>query len=186
MEGFRLDGGTLRDKDGHEVEFSLITNADSRARGAMAAVIQDDLKRIGIRVNIVALDFRSLVERIARTGQYEACLLGFSNVETAPSEAMNVWLSSGAQHAWWPLQKTPATPWEARIDRLALQQASEPSRAARKKAFDELQKIIVEEEPVIYLVNPDRLVAVSPALRDAKPVTAPPGVLWNLFSLRAP
>lgn len=182
-EGFRLSDGVLRDRAGHAVEFSIVTNAGNRAREAMAALIQDDLGRIGIRVNIVKLDFSSLIDRIAKTSGYEACLLGFANVATEPTEQMNLWLSSGAQHTWWPGQKSPATPWEARIDRLALAQASEPSRAARKKAFDEIQKIVVAEEPIIYLVNPDYLVAISPSVRDAKPVVASPQVLWNAASL---
>ena len=98
-------------------------------------------------------------------------------------EQMNVWLSAGAEHAWWPLQKTPATPWEARIDKLELLQASEPARALRKKAFDEVQRIAVEQEPIIYLVNADYLAAISPALRGVQPVTAPPQILWNIESL---
>jgi peptide/nickel transport system substrate-binding protein len=183
-DGFVLRDGVLRDRDGHTVEFSLITNAGNRPREAMAAVIQDDLKRIGVQVNIVTLDFNSLLERMTKTFNYEACLLGFSNVEADPIEQMNVWLSSGAQHAWWPLQKMPATPWESRIDQLELLQASEPSRDARKKAFDEVQRIVVEQEPIIYLVNPDYLVAVSPSLKAAQPVTAPPQILWNIESLR--
>ena len=183
-DGFHLLGGVLRDGADHPVEFSIITNAGNRTRQAMAAVIQDDLKKIGIKVNIVTLDFSSLIERIARTGQYEACLLGFTSVEIEPTEQMNVWLSSGAQHAWHPMEKTPATPWEARIDQLELAQASEASRAARKKAFDELQKIAVDEEPIIYLVNPDYLVAISPLLKGVQPVAAPPQTLWNIESIR--
>jgi peptide/nickel transport system substrate-binding protein len=183
-EGFTLKGGVLRDKSGHPVEFSLITNAGNRPREAMAAIIQDDLRKIGIRVNIVTLDFSSLIERIAKTSQYEAGLLGFANVEIDPLEQMNVWLSSGAQHAWWPSQKSPATPWEARIDQLELLQASEPSRELRKKAFDEVQRIAVEQEPIIYLVNPDYLSAISPSVRGLEPVAAPPQVLWNIEWLR--
>ncbi len=99
-------------------------------------------------------------------------------------EQMNVWLSSGEQHEWWPLQKTPATPWEARIDKLELLQASEPVRALRKKAFDEVQRIAVEQEPIVYLVNPDYLTAISPSLHGVQPVTAPPQILWNIESLR--
>jgi peptide/nickel transport system substrate-binding protein len=182
-EGFVQKDGTLRDRDGHAVEFSLITNSGSRPREAMAAVIQDDLRKIGIQVNIVTLDFSSLIERISKTSQYEACLLGFSNVETDPIEQMNVWLSSGPQHQWWPLQKTPATPWEARIDKLELLQASEFSRELRKKAVDEVQRIAVEQEPFIYLVNPDYLAAISPSVRGVQPVTAPPQILWNIESL---
>jgi peptide/nickel transport system substrate-binding protein len=150
----------------------------------MAAVIQDDLRKIGIQVNIVTLDFSSLIERITKTSQYEACLLEFANVEIDPMEQMNVWLSSGAEHAWWPLQKTPAMPWEARIDQLELRQASEPSRPLRKKAFDEVQRIVVEQEPIIYLVNPDYLTAISPSLRGVQPVTSPPQILWNVEYLK--
>lgn len=183
-EGFTLRDGVLRDREGHAVEFSLITNAGNRPREAMAALIQEDLRAIGIRVNIVTLDFSSLIERIMKTSQYEAGLLGLANVEIDPSEQMNVWLSSGPMHAWWPSQKSPATPWEARIDKLLLQQASEPSRGLRKKAFDEVQRILAEQEPIIYLVNPDYLVAISPSLHGAQPSAAPPRILWNIEWLR--
>lgn len=182
-EGFTLRDGVLRDRDGHAVEFSLITNAGNRSREAMAAVIQDDLRAVGMRVNIVTLDFSSLIERIAKTSQYEAGLLGLANVEIDPSAQMNVWLSSGAMHAWWPSQKQPATPWEGAIDKLVLRQASEPSRELRKKAFDEVQKIVAEQEPIIYLINPDYLAAISPALRGTQPSAAPPQVLWNIERL---
>jgi peptide/nickel transport system substrate-binding protein len=183
-DGFVLRDGVLRDREGHPVEFSLVTNAGNRPREAAAAVIQDDLRKLGIRVNIATLDFGSLLERVTKTFDYEAALLGFANVEADPIEQMNVWLSSGPQHEWWPLQKSPATAWEARIDQLELLQASEPSRELRRKAFDEVQRIAVENEPILYLVNPDYLAAISPSLRGVQPVVAPPQVLWNVESLR--
>ena len=182
--GFTFRDGVLRDGEGHAVEFSLITNAGNRPRERMAALIQDDLRKIGIRMNIVTLDFGSLIERIAKTRDYESCLLGFANVEVDPSEQMNVWLSSGAQHAWWPEEKSPVTPWEARIDRLELDQASNGSREARKRAIDEVQRIAVEQEPIIYLVNPDYLAAIAPALKGTQPAVAPPQILWNIEWLR--
>lgn len=183
-EGFVLRDGILHDKDGHAVEFSLITNSGNRPREAMAAVIQEDLRGIGIRVNIVTLDFNSLIERIMKTSQYEAGLLGFDNVDVNPAEQMNVWLSSGAMHAWWPSQKSPGTPWEAHIDKLELAQGSEPSRELRKKSFDEVQRIIVEQEPLVFLVNPDYLAAISPSLHGTQPGAAPPQILWNIEWLR--
>lgn len=183
-EGFTLRDGVLRDKDGHAVEFSLITNTGNRPRAAMAALIQADLGKIGIRVNIVALDFGSLIERIAKTSQYEACLLGFTNMAADPNDQMSVWLSSGTQHFWRPSQKAPSTGWEARIDRLALASASEPSRDLRRKAFNEVQRILVEQEPVIYLVNPDYLSAISPSVRGIRPTALFPQSLSDIESLR--
>ncbi len=183
-EGFTLRDGELHDRDGHLVEFSLITNSGNRPREAMAAVLQDDLRAIGIKVNIVTLDFSSLIERIMKTSQYEAALLGLANTEIDPSAEMNVWLSSGPMHAWWPSQKSPATTWEAAIDKLELAQASEPLRDKRKKYFDEVQRIVVEQEPIIYLVNPDCLAAIAPSLHGTRPAAAPPQILWNIEWLR--
>jgi peptide/nickel transport system substrate-binding protein len=182
--GFMLRDGILRDHEGHAVEFSIITNSGNRSREAMATLIQADLLEIGIRLNIVTLDFGSLIERIMKTGQYEAALLGVVNVEADPVGVMEIWLSSGSLHAWWPSQKSPVTSWEARIDELEMEQVSEPSRDLRKKAFDEVQRVAIEQEPMIYLVNPDYLIAISPSLRGVQPTAAPPQILWNSEGLR--
>jgi peptide/nickel transport system substrate-binding protein len=183
-EGFTLGGDILRDKDGRAVEFSLITNAGNKARRETAALIQADLRKIGIQIGVVTLDFGSLMDRITKTSQYDACLLGFTNMVIDPNDQMNFWLSSGPQHAWWPEQKSPATAWEARIDQLVLAQASEPSRELRRQAFNEVQKTMVEQEPVIYLVNPDYLAAVAPSLHDIGFTAIFPQLLSNIETLR--
>ena len=74
-DGFTLRDGVLRDRTGHAVEFSLITNAGNIPREKMAPLIQADLVKLGIKVDIVTLDFNSLVDRIAKTFDYEAVML---------------------------------------------------------------------------------------------------------------
>jgi len=188
QDGFRLNGDTLRDRDGHVVEFSLITNAGSKIRAQMGAMVQQDWKKIGIRLNFTPLEFQSLIERITRTQQYEACLLGLTNVELDPSAGGNVWVSSSTHHAWNPGQKTPATPWESEIDALMKAQATTMNPQIRKKAFDRVQEIISDEAPMLFLVNPSVLAAVSPAVRNAAPSPLPPHLYWNIehLSLAAP
>ncbi|MEP6714123.1 MAG: ABC transporter substrate-binding protein [Terriglobia bacterium] len=183
-EGFALRNGVLRGPDGHAVEFSLATNSGSQTRASAAALIQSDLKQIGVGVNIVSLDFGSLMERMTKSLDYDAVLLGFKNVDPDPGDEMNVWLSSGPHHAWWPSEKAPATPWEAQIDQLELRQASEATRDGRKKAIDRLQRVIADQEPIIYLVNPDFLYAISPAVKGLQPSISPPQILWNVEWLR--
>ena len=179
-DGFQFDGRTLRDRGGNPVEFSLITNAGSKTRTQMGTVLQQDLMKIGIRVNFLPIEFQSLIERITQTAQYEACLLGLTNLEIDPNTQMNVWLSSGTLHSWNPEQAKPATPWEAEIDRLAHWQHSTIDRGARKRAFDRLQEIVAEEAPMVILVHPDVLVAVSPRVRNALPSALPPHLYWNV------
>ena len=174
----------MKDRAGNTVQFSLVTNAGNKIRARAAAMIQQDLARIGIRVNVVTLDFPSLIERITRSFDYEACLLGFSNVELDPNTQMNVWLSSGANHPWSPSQKIPATAWEAEIDRLMRAQASNTDPKQRKAHFDRVQEIVSEEAPVIYIAHRNSLVAVSPQVRNAAPVVLRPQAYWNIDRLQ--
>jgi peptide/nickel transport system substrate-binding protein len=180
---FSLRDGVLRDRSGHAVEFSLITNAGNLPREKMAPLIQSDLAKLGMKLDIVTLDFNALIGRIARTVDYDAALLSI-NLEVDPMEAMNVWMSSGEHHAWWLREKSPATPWEARIDELEKIQASSASRDVRKKAFDEVQLIAEQQEPIVYLVNPDYLCAIAPRVKGARPSVTPPQIWWNVEWLR--
>jgi peptide/nickel transport system substrate-binding protein len=182
-DGFRLANGALKDKDGNPVVFSLITNAGNKSRERMATMIQEDLQKIGIQVNVVTLDFPSLIERMTQTFDYEAILLGLTNVGLDPSEQMNVWLSSSENHQWNPSEKSPETPWEAEIDRLMRAQASAADAKKRKESFDRVQQIAVEQAPFIYLVNRNALSAVSANVQGANPVILVPQTYWNVERL---
>jgi peptide/nickel transport system substrate-binding protein len=178
-DGFRMENGALKDKDGNEVVFSIITNAGSKTRERMAVLIQDDLQKIGIHVNVVTLDFPSLIERMTQSFDYEAIILGLTNVDLDPNGEMNVWLSSSENHQWNPQQKAPETSWEAEIDRLMRLQASSTDAKKRKEAFDRVQEIAVEQEPFIFLINKNALSAVATTVHGAAPVILSPQTFWN-------
>lgn len=181
-DGFHQDGGVLYDRLGNAVQFSIATNSGNKLHERMLTLIQEDLAHLGIRVRIVAIDFPSLIERITRTFDYDACLLPFSP-GLDPSGQMNIWLSSGANHQWSPQQTKPATAWEADLDRFMLLQASAMDAKKRKEAFNRVQEIAHEEVPFIYLVHPNALCAVSSRLRNASPALLRPHVFWNVEHL---
>jgi peptide/nickel transport system substrate-binding protein len=182
-DGFRAQGDTLVDAQGHAVEFSIMTNAGNQARERMAQMIQQDLKEIGVRLNVVRLDYSAIIERLTQSFNYEACLLGLTNVDLDPDSQMNVWLSSAANHQWNPNQTSPSTPWEAEIDRLMRAQNAELNRAKRKVLFDQVQEIVSDQAPFLYLVNKNVLVAMSPGIRNAAPAVLRPQTVWNIESL---
>jgi peptide/nickel transport system substrate-binding protein len=182
--GFRLEGETLRDSSGNRVEFTVITNSGNKSREQMVAMIEQDLSQIGIKVNLVTLDFPALIERIARTFEYEACLLGLVNTDLDPNSQMNVWLSSAENHQWNPKQSKPASSWEAELDRLMHAQASAVSDEKRKADWDRVQQIVAEQQPFIYLVNKDAMSAISPAVVGSSPSVLDPHAFWNAEVLR--
>jgi peptide/nickel transport system substrate-binding protein len=178
-DGFRRQNGTLFDRAGNTVEFSIVTNAGSKPRERMAVMVQEDLGKLGIKVNVVTLDFPSLIERISQKFNYEAAMLGFRNVDLDPNGQMNIWLSSAENHAWNPQQNSPETAWEAEIDRLMRIQASAVDPKKRKESFDRVQEIVSEQTPMIYLVNQNALSAISSAVEGANPGILSPQTFWN-------
>jgi len=183
QEGFRLQGTTLLDREGHAVEFSIITNAGNKPRERMATMVQQDLGKIGINVHVVTLDFASLLDRITGSYNYEGALLGMANTDLDPNEQMNLWLSSADNHQWNPRQKSPETAWEAEIDRLMKEQAASLEPVTRKACFDRVQEIAVEQQPFIFLVYKNALSAVSATVANASPVVLRPQTYWNIETL---
>jgi len=182
--GFHKSGSSLVDAGGHAVKFSILTNAGNAARLKIATLIQQDLAAIGMQVTVVALDFPALIDRLMHKQDYEACLLGLSNVEPDPNTQMNMWISSSPNHQWDPSEKTPATPWEAQIDKLMQEQGTALLQKNRKLAFDQVQQIVADEQPFIYLVYPNTLYALSPSLVGVEPSIFQPGLIWNIANVR--
>jgi peptide/nickel transport system substrate-binding protein len=176
---WRQGDGTLIDCRGAPVEFSVITSSSSHQRTEMATMIQQDLRELGIRLQVVPLEFHSMLDRVFETHDYEAAVMGLGGGDVDPNSQMNVWLSSGDDHLWNPRQAHPATSWEAEIDRLMRKQMSTLVFEDRKRLYDRVQQIEVEEVPVVFLVSPSLLVAAKDRVRNFEPAILDSHTLWN-------
>jgi peptide/nickel transport system substrate-binding protein len=174
---------TLLDSEGKPVEFSILTSSSNADRAKMATLIQDDLKQLGMRVQVVPLEFRSLLDRVTQTKEYDACVMGIASFDADPNTDINVWLSSGGTHLWNPSQGHPATAWEAEIDRLIGEQMTARTFAQRKKLYDRAQEILAENQPMIFLASPDILAGAKNSLGNFHPAVLEPYILWNVEQL---
>jgi peptide/nickel transport system substrate-binding protein len=173
----------LLDPEGKPVEFSILTSSSNADRTKMATLIQDDLKQLGMRVQIVPIEFRSLIDRVTQTKEYDSCLLGLASLDADPNSDLNVWLSSGGTHLWNPAQARPSTAWEAEIDRLMEQQLSTLGYDQRKKLYDRVQEILAENQPMIFLASPDILVGAKNSIANFHAAVLEPYILWNVEQL---
>jgi peptide/nickel transport system substrate-binding protein len=172
-------GNTLLDRSGIPVEFTIITSASNVQRTKMATMIQADLNDLGIQVQVVPLEFHSMLDRIFQTHDYEAAVLGLGAGDVDPSAEMNVWMSSGNDHVWDLGESHPATRWEAEIDRLMQDQLSTLKPEKRKALYDRVQEILAEELPIVCLASPDILVGAKNDVQNLKPALLDPHTLWN-------
>ncbi len=169
----------LFDGAGNRVEFTMIVPAENEPRKLMAAVIQEDLAKLGMNVTVAPVDFQGLTERWTTSFDYDAILLGSSLTATDPSGFAGFLTSSGGVHQWRPKQVKPATEWEAKIDQLFARQAQETDPAARKKTFDEIQTIIAEEMPIVPIVSRHIVSAANAKVGNIATSSVLPYSLWN-------
>jgi len=176
--------GVLTDDAGHPVEFTLLTNNNNNIRLALCTAIQENLRKIGVKVIVMPVEFNSLVDKLRATYDWEADVLGFT-VTAEPYNGRNIWMSSGILHIWQPLQKQPATPWEAEIDKLFDAAATEPDIKKRKTLYDRWQAIMYEQQPMVLLVAEDALAAARNRLTNIRPNGLPgptlPLIRWNCY-----
>lgn len=159
--GFKdRDGdGILEDPEGHDLKFTLITNAGNKERETIGNIIKEDLKKIGIEVHFQPIDFNSLVSRLtAPPYEWEAVIIGLTG-SIDPHFGRNVWHSSGTLHMWYPRQKEPATEWEKRVDELIDRGAIELDSRKRVEIYREAFKIITEQQPMIFIATPKSMLA---------------------------
>jgi peptide/nickel transport system substrate-binding protein len=175
--------GTLVDGGGARVEFTVLTNAANASRVQLATILQDDLRQLGMGVQVVPLENRALLDRVFQTHDYEAAVMTLGSGDVDPTSEMGVWLSSGPTHLWHPGQAQPATPWEREIDDLMRRQLVTRDPQERKRLYDRVQALVAESLPLIPLVSPNVLVATREGLGNFRPAILDHHVLWNADEL---
>jgi peptide/nickel transport system substrate-binding protein len=168
----------LEDDKGTEARFSVLTYRGNTSLERSAAVLRDDLRPLGIAVDVSPIEQNTLIDRMLK-GDFDAIFFVVSSTALDPAMNLDFWLSSGASHMWNIGQKTPATEWEREIDQLMLKQVATLDEAERKRMFDQVQDIFAENLPAIYFVAPRFYMAVSTRVGDLTPSILRPQLLWN-------
>lgn len=172
--------GKLLDSKNNEVSFTILTNAENTTRQSIGVIIQDDLKKLGIKVNLRPLDFNTLIGR-SDSGDWEAIIIGFTGGFFEPNEGANVWKLSGRLHMFDQKPHKPRD-WELEIDKIFNEATRYVDFKKRKSLYDRFQEIVYDKLPFIYLVSPLRIVAIQNDLGNVNP-TIYGGAIYNLESI---
>jgi peptide/nickel transport system substrate-binding protein len=174
--------GMLEDAAGAPARFSIVTQQGHTIRQRTVAVVQEQLRQAGIGVDVTGLDPGALFARWSH-GDYDAIYFGVQASATDPGLNPQFWLSSGNFHFWNPRQGSPASSWERQIDDLFRKQSVAPGLADRQRLMTDVQRVLVDELPVIYFVAPRVTLAVSGRVLNARPAPQIPQLLWSADTL---
>ena len=82
-------------------------------------------------------------------------------------------------HVWFPRQATPSTPWEAEIDRIFRAASLERDPRRVVALLDDFQRVMAEEQPILFLVSKVRSMACRPDVANFRPAPLEPAVHWT-------
>ena len=169
------DGDGIRDKAGVSLKFSISTS-DEPARLAAARQIAGDLANIGIAVEIRAVPFADLVDRVARLREFDALLVGITvgnDPDPYPFFHSSQVGDPGDNFSGY---STLA------MDRLLEQARRTVDQSKRRELFGQVFNAIAADLPVVFLYDSDYLYAQSKAVKGFRvaPVNDPAQRFWNV------
>ena len=169
----------LEDVKGTEARFSVLTYQGNTSLERGSAILRDELKQIGVAVDVVTMEQGALVQRMLQ-GQFESIMFFFTSTNLDPAMNPDLWLSSGSAHIWNIGQAKPATDWEKEIDDKMVTVMSSLDQAERHRVFNEIQQIFANNLPAVYFVAPRLYMATSTRVGGLSPSILRPQLLWDV------
>ncbi|MBV8202987.1 MAG: hypothetical protein JOZ15_20405 [Acidobacteria bacterium] len=161
--------GVLR-RGGKPFAFELSTNAGNQQRVDALVMIQEQLRRIGVRAEPRQVEFNSLMQRLD-AGDFDATLAGTSMDTsldlTTPFHSREIGSSNLTRYS------------NPEVDRLIDHSMSQPDIALARPDLDRIQEILHREQPYTFLWESQRLSGVDRRLHGVAP-----SMLYSFYDLK--
>jgi len=151
------NGDGYIDKNSTNLEFKLMTNIGSQVREDALVIIQEMLKKVGVKVVPHRLEWSVYVEKLVAR-DYDAVLIGMMSATKV--DVFPVWHSSMCGPDGFNLSCYKNN----KIDELITATRTIVDRQAAIPLWYQLQDIIVDEQPATFLWIPERLVGLDSRL----------------------
>ncbi|MEW6533903.1 MAG: peptide-binding protein [Thermodesulfobacteriota bacterium] len=165
------DGDGILDKDGEPFAFTIITNQGNEQRKNAAIIIQRDLKKVGIKVDIRVLEWSAFLKNFLGKRRFDAVLCGWS-LDVDPDQ-WELWHSTMVNEH----QLNHVGYRNPEVDRLLELGVSSYDPVERKETYDKLQEILAEDQPYTFLWIREELDIIHSRFYGIEP--GPMGIDYN-------
>ena len=148
------DNDGVREREGHPLALRLLVPNTSSIRGSMSLLAQQQLRQVGVRVELVQLDFPSYMERRG-AGAFDIDFSA-SLQDPSPSGLVQSWSCSGSSN----VAKYCDPAMDSVLDRAILARDSSQSR------WHEVLRRIEEDAPAAFLYAQTYAFVVNRRFRD--------------------
>jgi peptide/nickel transport system substrate-binding protein len=155
------DGDGTLERNGRAFEFDLLTPAGNNLRRDMALLIQADLARVGVRCRPREVESAALLA-LLDAGDFDASLTAYT--EGTKIELASVWATPSSEGGSYNF----AGYSNPEVDGLIAEADAAADFRTAKPILDRIQELIVADQPVTFLYESDKLVAVNRRIRGAR------------------
>jgi peptide/nickel transport system substrate-binding protein len=155
------DNDGILDKDGKKFEFTLSSSAGNQLKSDVAVITQEQLGKIGIKVNIELIEWTTFIDKI-QSKNFDACVNGWSTpyyVDPTP-----VFHSDATDMFNFVSYSNPV------VDRLIEKGRMQMDQAAAADTWKKFHKIIYDDQPYTFLFWIDQVVAVKSRYKNVRPL----------------
>ena len=157
--GWRAGADGMRARNGRPLEFGLLVPSSSAPRMRYAVLIQEQLRNVGIRVNIQSMDFNAFAER-QDGGNFDAALMAQATDPTPATTRQN-WSASGIP----PAGQNNARYDNPRVDALLDSSLNTFDAARGRDQYRRAVQMIVDEVPAVWLYDVLTIAGVHKRIR---------------------
>jgi len=178
--GWKLEEDGIFAKDGRKLAFSLAFPTGNRSREIVASVIGQQLKEVGIAVEIKPIDTKIFFADVLKKRGFETVMYAW--VAGIDPDNLSLWHSKRipSRNNGYEGQNYPG--WRnAEIDALTEQGARTIDIAGRKQIYFRIQDIIVQEHPVVPLYFRSNIDVVKNSVVNFHSNPTPTGNLWGAW-----
>lgn len=165
----------LKEAGAENLEFTILVNQGNKEREKTAVILQQQYKKVGVKVNVRVLEWSALLKIINAPKdpkEFDAIIIGWS-LGLDP-DGYSIWHSSQYPKGFNFIKyKNPE------VDKLLEEGRTTIEKAERKKIYAKLWKAIAEDQPYIFLWYPKAVAGVRDRVGGlSKP--GPAGLFLNI------
>lgn len=170
--GWKTGQSGFLEKDGKRFDFTIITNQGNEARLKAAQIIKEQLKTIGITMNIKVLEWQAMLHEFIDKKRFEAVLMGWAL--SRDPDLYDIWHSSKTKEGAFNFISYK----NEEVDALLLDGRRTFDYGKRKQVYRRIHEILAEEQPYTFLYVPDALPVLHKRFKGVE--KAPIGI-WHDF-----
>lgn len=166
------------EKGGRKFEFTILTNQGNKERELAATIIQEQLKKIGIKVNVRILEWSTLIHQYMDKKNFDTILLGWNM--TPDPDCYDIWASEKTREGEYNFisYKNPQVDIMLALGRKTF------DREERMKIYHKVHTLIAEDQPYAFLYVRDSLIGVDKRFQGIK--VEPIGIGYNFTKWYVP